>query len=171
MRIIDARPMTAGGGLYGAYACVRDQKASGTVGGSYNPANAWQRRDLNTEVADTADLVAVAANQITLQPGSYRVEARAAFQYTGASRIRLQDVTNGVTLVLGDSGGDNLGGGGYTVSGTLPLSGRFTLAAQATLELQMRCQAVRDTWGCGAPVGTGDPEVYASVELWREGNV
>ena len=53
------------------YILIRDEKASGTTGGTFT-SGAWQTRDLNTEVVDTGNHASVATNQITLAAGTYR---------------------------------------------------------------------------------------------------
>lgn len=158
-----------GSGLYDAYVHIRDERASGTNGGDYTTGATWQTRTLQTEKADPSGIASVGSNQITLAAGTYHIQARATTQFSGVARLRLRDITNSATLVLGDTNGDNQGSGGYTQNDSLELSGRFTLTATTTLELQMWAQYSRATYGFGQAASSGDVEVFASVELWREG--
>lgn len=159
------KPAAAGGsgGLYSAYLCYQDQKALGTQGGTFTSPG-WQTRTLNVEVADTGSHGSLAANQITLDAGTYRVHAVAPAYEVGLNQLRLQNVTDGVTLVLGSSCYD---GGGTDAVSLAPLDGRFTLAASKVLELQHICQATKTTNGCGVACSFGT-EVYASAEFWKE---
>lgn len=152
------------GGLYDAYVCVRDEKAQNTAGGTFT-SGAWQTRTLNTEHADTANIAAVATNQVTLAAGVYRVHATAPAYTCGRHQLRLQDVTNAATLVTGQS---NYTGGAATDKQSIAqLAGRFTLTAQTAVELQHRCATTSATSGFGVEANFGT-EVYAVVEFWRE---
>lgn len=144
-----------------------DEKASGTNGGTFT-AGAWRTRDLNTEVADTGNHASVASNQITLAAGTYRVRAAAHAYSVQANRIRLRDVTNGVTLATGLNT-KAVVVTGIDAGGTISvLSGRFKLTAQAVIELQHYCVTTKTTSGFGLPLSSGDVERYAYVELERE---
>jgi hypothetical protein len=155
-----------GSGLYSAYLCYQDRKASGTNAGTFT-SGAWRTRDLNTEVADTGNNGSVASNQITLAAGTYRVRAWAASFYCGANALRLRDVTNGTTLALGVPASNETSSATGTGAIAL-LAGRFTLAGSTVIELQHWCAITRSGEGFGHPVSTGESEVYATVELEKE---
>jgi hypothetical protein len=154
-----------GGGLYSAYLCYQDQKASGTVSGTFT-AGAWQTRTLNTELVDTAGLGSLSANQITLPLGSYQVLARAPANGVGTNQARLRNVTDGATLVTGENSYSN-GNGDLCIA---TVAGAFSLSATKAVELQHYCTTTKATNGLGIEVGGGIPgtiEIYATVELWK----
>jgi hypothetical protein len=135
----------------------QDQKTSGT-----NPASivqaAWRTRELNTEVVDTANLGSLAANQVTLQPGTYIAWMLANGAVASSSdRLRLRDTTGGVTLFQGSNGRQGTAIAGFGV---------FTITVVSALEVQHFCTT---TGNGGTPVTTGEVEVYADFYLWRIG--
>lgn len=157
-----AAARTALGVASDPYIYIRDQKTSGTAGGSSISGN--QTRTLNTEVADTGGNATLSANQITLAAGTYRVRARAPALNVGAHKLRLRNITAGTTLLVGASG--------YTqsineVADSL-LSGRITVAASQVLELQQYTGLVQASTGLGSASSTGEVEVYAEIEFWKE---
>ncbi len=79
-------------------------------------------------------------------------------------QARWQNVSDGVTLLLGTSAYAAAGGAVGTES---LIVGRFTLAAAKTLEVQQRCATTQATTGFGRALGVGT-EVYTVVELMRE---
>lgn len=155
---------SGGGGLYSAYLCYQDQKSSGTNGGTFT-SGAWRTRDLNTEVADTGGHGSVASNQLTLAAGTYRILAFAPAYQVNYHKLRLEDITNTATLLLGLS--QHTGGSPTNSQTVAVLAGRFTLAASTVVELQHQCFSTSATNGLGVANSFGT-EIYAHVELMRE---
>jgi hypothetical protein len=79
---------------------VRDEKSDATGGGGFT-SGSWVTRDLNTTVVNEIDGASLATNQVTLPAGKYRARGRAPAQTVANHRVRLQDITNTATLVLG----------------------------------------------------------------------
>lgn len=154
----------AGGGLYSAYLCFRDEKATGTNGGTFT-SGAWQTRDLNTEHADTGNHASLASNQITLAAGTYRALIHCPGFMVNWHQARLQDVTNTVTLLVGTPQ-YNSAGNTYAQT-TSVVAGRFTLAAPAVLEVQHRSAATRATDGFGR-AASFTTEIYTIAEFFKE---
>jgi len=147
-----------------AYIHIRDEKASSTQGGT-SIATTWQTRVLNTESVDTGGNATLASNQITLAAGTYRVRARAPASLSSIHKIRLRNVTSGVTLLVGSSAYNSPVSGIQTDS---VLTGRITVAAAQVLELQHWVNTARGTDGLGTATISGEVEVYAEVEFWKE---
>src|SRR3990167_8235197 len=127
------------------YVCIIDRKAQNTSGGTFT-SGAWRTRDLNTEIADAQGLATVAANQVTLAAGTYRVAASAPGYRVATHMTRLQNATAATTLLMGSSQ--------YIAAVTLAVSrsvlaGRFTVAASQALELQHYCGTTEATDGFG----------------------
>jgi hypothetical protein len=156
-----------GSGLYSAYLCYQDQKTSGTDGGTFT-SGGWRTRNQNVEVADTGGHGSVASDQITLAGGTYRIFAQAPAHFVAAHQLRLQNITDGTTILTGENAFTSYSGAAGVNSETPALlRGRFTLTATKVLELQHRCTVTVSGNGMGVNVGWGT-EVYATVELFRE---
>lgn len=143
------------------YICINDTKASGVGGGAFNNG-AWRTRDLNTEVADTGGHASVAANQITLAAGTYRVRASAPAHVVNRHQTRLQNITDGTTLLVGTSEYTPLSQGKSFVEG------RFTIADTKVIELQHQCEtSIGSGFGVAHAIWA-ESEVYSIVVLERE---
>lgn len=146
------------------YIVLRDEKTSGTGGGTFT-SGAWQTRTLNTESVDTGSHCTLSSNQFTLSAGTYRIQASAPACQVAVHQARLQNVTDGTTTIVGTSE-FNTNGAQYAQTRSV-VSGRFTIATSKTFELQHRCSTTRSTYGFGFGA-TLTTEVYSVVELWRE---
>lgn len=152
-------------GDVGGIIILEDQKTTGTAGGTFT-SGAWRTRTLNTEVADTGGNCSLSANQFTLDAGTYEIEASAPAFFVFRHQIRLQNVTDGTTTLVGTSEcTDN------TVANDQSRSfiwGRFTIASSKAFEIQHQCQNTLATNGLGLAVGTGFTvanELYTQVWL------
>ena len=143
-------------------ALFEDQKAASTNGGA-STSGSWLTRTLNTEVYDDIGLT-LGSDQISLAAGDYQADAWAAFYRSDACRIRVRDVTNSVTLVVGDNSYANNTNLGSVMA---ELHGRFTLADTATIELQYRVTVGTGTNGLGVQTNWGEVEIYAGLGLTR----
>lgn len=147
------------------YVRIEEQQASGTDGGTFT-SGSWQTRVLNTEVSDTGNLASLSSNQITLAAGTYVARIACPANKVNAHQARLQNITDGTTLLLGQNA--------FAVSTTgmvtlATIVGKFTLASSKVLEVQHRAQTTAGTNGYGAATSWGT-EVYTQVELIRIGD-
>jgi hypothetical protein len=143
---------------------IQDQKASGTNGGSFT-SGAWRTRDLNTIVTDSSGLSSLAANQITLAPGTYYVQIEVPGNQCNRHAARLQSITGGTTLLSGT--GEFVG---VVASSRSRIVGKIVLAASTVLEVQHRCQTTENGDGFGVSAGASfavGTEVYTSAEFWK----
>lgn len=144
---------------------LSDQKATATNGGTFT-AGAWQTRDLNTQVDTGGASCSLATNQFTLTAGTYKLEAYAQAFRVEQHMVRIQNITDATTLILGASSyaKNNNGAGsniGYAGIG-------FTIATTKTYELQHRCTTDRTTDGFGVPSGfAGITETFSIVMITR----
>jgi hypothetical protein len=151
------------GRTYNDYILLRDEKTSGTAGGS-STSGSFQTRTLNTEVVDTGNHCTLASNQFTLDAGTYFIRAAAPAAVSDQHLIKLRNTTDSSDIIIGQ--------GAYT-SGTDSvqthafLSGWFTIAASKALEIQHRVTTSKTTNGYGVPHSFGT-EVYTVVELFKE---
>jgi hypothetical protein len=147
------------------YALIRDEKADGVNGGTFTAA-AWQTRDLNTKKYDSAGIASVAANQVTLQAGTYRFRAIAPCRQVNANRLKLYNVTDAADVIIGNNASV-----ANTVSTIVnaEVSGRFTIISEKVFELRHYCQTTVANLGFGTEDGMAlGVEVYSSIELWKE---
>lgn len=144
------------------YLQYREEQAQNTNGGTFT-SGSWQTRTLNTEVTDTGGHGNLAANQITLDAGTYYAVAHAPAFEVDRHQIRLQNVTAGTTLLVGQS---YQAGASDSVTGCAVLMGMFTVAAAQALELQHRCLTTKATTGFGVAANF-TTEVYSVIEIWK----
>jgi len=146
-----------------SYAKITETRASTLDGGSF-ASGAWRTRTLNTKDNDDDLIVTLAGWQLTLQAGKYGVRASAPGYEVGGHKIRLRNITDGVTEIVGGSAYVNSTLNAMTHSF---LSGEFAIASAKTFELQHYCQ-ITDASGFGVDLdGGGENAVYATIEIWR----
>lgn len=146
-----------------AYIMVSDQKTQNTQGGTFT-SGAWRTRDINTEDADTGNNCSVSSNQITLAAGTYRCRIFCPAFNVNQHQARLQNVSDSSTVLTGQSCYQRQTSGD---SGVSIISGRFTLSAQKTLEIQHQCTTTNATNGFGVACNF-TTEVYTIAEFWKE---
>ncbi len=141
------------------YVKVSERESQNTGAGA-SVSGAWYTRVLNTTDNDTNSISSLSSNQVTLPAGTYIVHALSPIQYSGTSQLRLQDITAGTTLILGQSWY-------YSNSPGIiqPLEGAFTLTASHALALQYYCTSGNGT-GLGYPANI-TTEVYTVIEFWK----
>ena len=146
------------------YIYIRDQKASGTAAQN-GSGTTWNKRNLNTIVADTVGIAALSSDQFVLPAGTYRLSAHAPTYRQNQHQLRLRNVTDGVTVANGGSFYSDSG----TVTGSdATLRGRFTIATSKTFELQHWIATVAGGAAMGNQVTSGEIEIYAEIEFWKE---
>jgi hypothetical protein len=141
------------------YILIRDEKSSGTTGGTFT-TGAWQTRDLNTEVTDAGGHASISSNQITLAAGTYQCRIACPAYAVNTNQARLYDITNSAELVLGQNTYGTTGNGS-----TALVVGEFTLAGSTVVEVQHRC-SYTGSYGVAGSWGT---EVYTVAEFWKVG--
>ena len=140
---------------------VRDEKTAGTDGGTFS-GGSWQTRTLNTVVTNEISGASLSSNQITLPAGTYWVDAKAQSNFVGISKLRLRNVSDGTTAVVGLTGGDF-----DNARAICHLRQRFTIASSKTFELQHRCQSGETNTGFGDGLNLGEIEIFADVCIWK----
>jgi hypothetical protein len=156
-----------GGGLFDAYALLREEQVAGTDAGTFT-GGSFVQRVLNIEKFDPGNIVTLSSNRFTLAGArNYFIRARApAF---GAVRSH-------VAKLVADPAGtpsDAIVGAVTSTSTTFDMSdtiviGRITPAVTTTYEIQHRGQNTQATNGLGLAANFGVTEVYTEVEIWRE---
>ena len=137
--------------------------ASGTTGGQAPSINAWHTRALNGLTNSNQNGgVSLSNNVITMgSTGVYKIEFMSVVFQAGNNKARLYRI-NGMTGTMGTGSNSRcaVGGGGES-------SNIFTanLSAGDQLELQHYITSSSGVADYGAPVGSGDAELYARVVI------
>lgn len=150
-------------GSVGALFHARDVKGQWDGGGSFE-AGDWRRRDLNT-VAAAQPWASLAANQVTLAPGRYVVQAAAPAYRVNEHVARLYDVTGQAVLLTGTA--ERSHASYYTTTRSM-IAGVIALPAGATVEVQHQCATTNADEGFGRRNGITD-NVYTELMIWRLG--
>ncbi len=152
---------TTGG--FTAYAVLYYKVSSGTHGGA--STTSWGDRSLNHEHADPSSIVSISSNQFTLSAGNYFIRASAAAYDCASVRLRIYDVTNSATRLVGYNGY----GEGYSSENTWNyVVGRLTPSGTTAYKLQQIADQARSTWGNGYAQSLGGEEIYAIIEIFKE---
>lgn len=141
---------------------VREEQASGTNGATLTTGS-WQTRVLNTVKTNGITSATLVSNQITLPIGSYFLTGNAQFNsLSGSSKIRLRNITDGATLVVGlSSFNTNPTGVGSTLF--VDINGQFTISGTKVIELQYYTNGTAS----GQPTTSGEVEVYSDILIWK----
>lgn len=140
---------------------VRDEKASGTGGGSPS-AGTWNTRVLNTVKANTISGASLSSNRITLPAGTYEYEASAPAYGADMHRLRLYNVTDGVVTEVGGSEQASAS----TATRAFVTGKQLVLTAPKVFELQHFIGSNGGGNTLGVPISnTGVIEVYAEIEF------
>ncbi|MER9706028.1 hypothetical protein NKJ10_17530 [Mesorhizobium sp. M0204] len=150
--------IASGGGA--ADAVLEDRKLSGVAGGNFI-SGAFRPRTLNTKSYDPAGIITLAGDEFTPSVNC-RVRWRAPACAVAAHVSRLFNVTDGVTVASGSGAEADSGPNAQTDS-----VGWGTAVAGKAYRLEHWATNTRNTFGFGVSVGSGESELYTSVEIWR----
>lgn len=120
-------------------------------------SGAWRTVPFDTEVSDDEGHGSNSSGAITLAAGSYRAVAGVASKSSGASRIRIRNTSDNVTIGQGVTNGGNAG------HIDNPVNAFFEISAAKTIEVQI--YATSGTLEFNNYVTTGDVEVWARLYL------
>lgn len=140
---------------------VRDEKTSGTAGGTSGGAS-YATRTLNTVVFNRIAGATLSSNQITLPAGAYEIHAAAPAYSVGNHQARLYNVTDASVVGYGSSGRVVTNQKGEC---TIQLA--FVLTGTKALRLEHRVEVSVDANDFGYPSGFGNIEVYSAVLIRR----
>jgi len=139
-------------------AYLKDVKPAGTSAGA--SVAGIQTRTLNTIEGDT-EIVSLNANQFTLAPGKYKIDAIAPSYVTGRSKIYIYNVATAINDIIGTSV--------YAVNSSImtPVKGTINITQTTVFELRQYCELAKGTDGLGVTSLSGDDDVYATVEITK----
>ena len=152
----------AAGAFESALLHVRDEKATGTHGGT-NTAATDNVRVLNTVVTNEITSASLGSNQITLPTGTYYIDAVAPAYDIGDHRVFLYNTSDSSVDLLGLSVYADVNNQVFNYSFLL---GRFTIAAEKVFELRHYTGGGLETYGFGVSAGSRT-NVYSDVKIWK----
>lgn len=152
-----------GGGGGGGIIQVTHEEANNVFGGG-TTGGIFNIRPLNTLNKNTIVGASLATDQITLPAGDYVCRSWQMAYRGNRAKARLRDITNSVTVVNGASH-FMLPVTGDGQAANVPCDGFFTLAGTVDLELQLFVLNDSATAGLGFRADSGEPEVYALIEI------
>lgn len=151
----------------GDYILIRDEKSSGTQGGTFT-SGAWQTRDLNTVKVDETGNVSLSSNQFTLPIGTYRIWVYAPAFFCNTHKARLRNITDSTTVDEGTSAKSNDDSSASETTQESVIKTQFTITSAKTFEVQHQCQTTTATNGFGVATSFAtDNEIYTVVELQK----
>ena len=146
------------------YVKVSDVKAYNVDGGTFTQA-AWRTRDINTEDSDASSICSISSNQITLEAGTYVFKALAPAAAVDRHVLRLYNISDTAVVLLGNSTRALIA---TNTMNFAHVSGKFTIAAQKTFEIQHYCTTTVATAGLGFKSNvSGIDSIYTAAEFWR----
>jgi hypothetical protein len=140
-----------------------DKKADGTNGGGFS-SGAWQTRALNFTQTDSGTGGSLAANQLTLGAGTFRVEAIVPAYKCNSHQARLRNITTNATVAVGTVARTEAGAGYVTYS---HIVAEFTNVAPRVFEIQHQCETTRGGDGFGVAGSFGSGEFYTMVKVTK----
>ncbi len=144
-------------------AYLRDEKPSGTTGGSCN-ATGWQQRDLNRLGGDT-DFISLADSRFTLTPGKYFIEVQVPGYMVGYHQAKLVLENNGSDVLFGTSMAAHPS---YGITNHSTIQGEITVNQNSTFSIQHRCGSAKPNLGFGLPVSFGTIEIYTQMKIIKK---
>lgn len=144
---------------------LQDVKSNGVHGGTIS-CPGWNIRTLNTLISSTTDTsVTLSSNQITLQPGKYFIKASAPAYQCGTHKIRLYNVTNNSTELVGTSECTHNDGllSNVKIQTRSYIEGFITINIPHVYQIEHASTASEPTTGLGIASNIGVNEIYTNV--------
>jgi hypothetical protein len=144
---------------------IREEQTAGTDGGTFT-SGAWQKRALNTVKINEITGASLNSNVVTLAAGTYFCEGYGTAYAVVTHKTRLYQTSGTPADLLTGSSERTIAAAG--VSNRSTFSGRFTLSAESTVELQHRCGTTANNTGFGYAVNLDSKvEVYSELKIWK----
>lgn len=141
------------------FATIKDIKSPGTNGGTFT-SGSWQKRTVNT-IEGNVNFVAIASDQLTLQPGTYVILIKATACDVRNHQCRLQNITDTVSV---------LGTNSYSYNGVMTSSDVYTILTISDVkvfEIQHICSDTSDNIGFGKATGFNSNELYTIATIQK----
>lgn len=144
------------------FASVRNEQTSGTAGGTAT-TGAWTDLTLNTlDNPNGYGWISLSSNIITLQPGTYSLEALKSFYRTDTSSLRLYNTTTSAMVILGTVVAASSGSG--LTSAIAEIKKNLVLTQITSFKLQYYVGTSTGSSDLGNAGSQGE-EVYADIQI------
>ncbi len=142
---------------------VRDEKASGTNGGTAT-VGSWATRDLTTIASDLSGLASLASNQLDLLAGTYETVIFVPGFKVDGFMARLQNIDLATTTLFGSTGHCQNEENSHSI-----IQGLFVIGVTTTFEVQMQVEKTSSSQDFGNVKGFagGTGEVYTIAKFKR----
>jgi len=144
------------------FAHFREEQVAGSNGGS--SVSGTQTRILNTTMTNNITGCSLASNKVTLDAGSYFLDAKAPVYRGAASRAFIYDVTGAAIALLGCNGFTDAASGDVTYDS---VKGLFTLSVTSDIELRQYINTAKALDGLGVQSADGEVSVFSDIQIWR----
>ena len=141
-------------------AYLRDERASGSSGGSCN-AGVWATRVLNA-LGGNNSFVSLSNNRFKLIPGKYFIEIHAPAFQVAMSQAKLRVVETGEDVLIGSSAYSHITSPSMSHS---VIQGELIVSQESSFEILQTCASTRNNTGFGAGGGFGTKEIYTQVKI------
>lgn len=142
-------------------AYVKDYKSAGTNGGTFT-GGSFQTRDLNT-VENQQSWIQLSSNQITLERGTYIIDAAASATNVNGHQAKLRNITESSDALTGTTEFSSAASNIMTKS---LVCGRIAIASQKVFEIQHFGSTTVSSIGFGIGLGQA-PELYTQVKITK----
>ena len=140
-----------------------EEQPTGTKGGTFT-SGTWVTRTLNKIYPASLPWISLAADQFTLQPGTYLIEASAPACQVSSHQLRLYNITDAAVEAQGTAEYANHD---YFMQTRSSVTAVVTLAVVKTFRLEHRGLITQDENGLGNAASFGSSEIYTQVKILK----
>jgi|GEM_PF-5491211 len=147
------------------YAVFEERSKNNSINSFMTANNKFIKRCLNTIVSINGDSIKLDTenNKIILKPGIYKINASAPAYYVTSHQLRLRDLTNNKTILLGTSESASISG----IQTRSFIDGVIEIKKPIDLELQHFFNNPQTRCSLGINVSSGEQDVYAKIIIER----
>lgn len=145
------------------YIHVRDEKSSGTAGGTFL-SGSWIARAINTEVSDSGSHASISGSQIILAAGTYLCDIICPACQVDHHRGVLYNTSASSAIIYGTNATASTAAAVTTLSN---IRGKFILGSQSALEIRHRATTDGGGESFGYASNFGVNEVYTDAQFWK----
>jgi len=143
-------------------AYLKDVKTATTSGGTFT-SGAWRKRELNTLEGDSS-FISISSSQITLQPGSYLIEAELPAWNVDRHQGKFRNITDSTDDLIGSSSFGSVSNEGFNSS---KIFGEVIITSEKIFEIQHRCLTTVAARGFGVESNFGINNIYTQVKITK----